>query len=231
MKSYIVASTKDWNKSQFLSAKKTFPGEWSLVTSPEELDQVLSRTKPEYVFFLHWGWHVPKRITSNYDSICFHMTDLPFGRGGSPLQNLITRGYGETLVSASRMVDELDAGPIYTKQAVSLEGRAEEIYHRVGRVCFQLIERIIREKLRPIAQEGEVVIFSRRSPAQSVLPDTGDLLDLYDHIRMLDAPTYPRSFIEYGDFVLEFHHAVLSEDNLEAQVSIRRRLSADENNE
>ena len=231
MKSYIVASTKDWNKNQFLSAAKTLPGEWTLVTSPEELDQVLSRTKPEYVFFLHWGWHVPKKVTSSYDSICFHMTDLPFGRGGSPLQNLITRGWRQTVVSALRMVDEFDAGPIYTKQEVSLEGRAEEIYQRVGLVCFRLIERIIREELRPVAQEGEVVFFPRRSPAQSVLPDTGDLLGLYDHIRMLDAPTYPRGFIEYGDFVLEFHHAALNENNLEAQVSIRRRTSTDETHE
>ena len=41
------------------------------------------------------------------------MTDLPFGRGGSPLQNLIVRGYKETMLSAIKCVGEVDAGPIY----------------------------------------------------------------------------------------------------------------------
>ena len=32
-----------------------------------------------------------QEIHENYKCIIFHMTDLPFGRGGSPLQNLISR--------------------------------------------------------------------------------------------------------------------------------------------
>ncbi len=26
-----------------------------------------------------------------FECVCFHMTDVPYGRGGSPLQNLIIR--------------------------------------------------------------------------------------------------------------------------------------------
>ena len=44
------------------------------------------------------------------------MTDLPYGRGGSPLQNLIINGHKETMMSALRCVQELDAGPIYLKK-------------------------------------------------------------------------------------------------------------------
>jgi methionyl-tRNA formyltransferase len=57
------------------------------------------------------------------------MTDIPYGRGGSPLQNLIARRRKKkTKLSALRMVEELDAGPVYTKTNISLMGRAEEIY-------------------------------------------------------------------------------------------------------
>ena len=56
------------------------------------------------------------------------MTDLPFGRGGSPLQNLITRGISKTKISALRCNEEIDAGPIYLKRPLSLHGSAEEIY-------------------------------------------------------------------------------------------------------
>ena len=52
------------------------------------------------------------------------MTDVPFGRGGSPLQNLISRGIYETKISAFRCVAEMDAGPVYPKRPFSLaEGR------------------------------------------------------------------------------------------------------------
>ena len=43
------------------------------------------------------------------------MTDLPYGRGGSPLQNLIARGFLETKISAILVEKQLDAGPVYLK--------------------------------------------------------------------------------------------------------------------
>ena len=72
--------------------------------------------KPRYVFFPHWSWKVPDDILGATECVCFHMTDVPFGRGGSPLQNLIVRGHTETRVSALRMVSEPDAGPVYMKR-------------------------------------------------------------------------------------------------------------------
>ena len=47
------------------------------------------------------------------------MTDLPYGRGGSPLQNLIVRGHKHTMISAIKCVKELDAGPIYLKKPLT----------------------------------------------------------------------------------------------------------------
>ena len=227
MSSYIVASTKEWHKEQFCAFSKRALGEWRFAGTPEELEEILIQVNPRYVFFLHWNWRVPKRIILKHESICFHMTDVPFGRGGSPLQNLIVRGFTETKVSALRMVQEFDAGPVYAKQTVSLAGRAEEIYLRVGKVCFDLILEIIRGERYPTPQEGEVVTFARRRPSQSSLPKKGDLSALYDHIRMLDAPSYPRAFLEFGEFILEFHHASIQESLLEATVCIRKRPPED----
>ena len=79
--------------------------------SPEELSHVrLSEINPEYVFFPHWSWRIPESIYGNYSCVIFHMTDLPYGRGGSPLQNLIVRGHKSTQVSALKCIAELDAG-------------------------------------------------------------------------------------------------------------------------
>lgn len=44
------------------------------------------------------------------------MTDLPYGRGGSPLQNLIVRNHYKTKISEIRVKKEIDSGPIYLKK-------------------------------------------------------------------------------------------------------------------
>ena len=71
-------------------------------------------------------------------------------------------------------------------------------------------------------QQGEIVSFKRRNPAQSKLPDEGDLQVIYDHIRMLDAPTYPLAFIEHGGFRFEFTNATLNGDEITAEVKIHK---------
>jgi len=50
------------------------------------------------------------------------MTDLPFGRGGSPLQNLIVRGFTHTKLSALRVEKGLDTGDIYLKEDLEQYG-------------------------------------------------------------------------------------------------------------
>ena len=115
---YIVATTRRWNVEEFARRVPDFPGRWLLVTDPGSLNVELVRSlAPRYVFFPHWSWRVPDGILAAAECVCFHMTDVPFGRGGSPLQNLIARGHAETKLSALRMVSELDAGPCRSGQA------------------------------------------------------------------------------------------------------------------
>ncbi|MDC1422785.1 hypothetical protein N8540_04245 [Gammaproteobacteria bacterium] len=122
------------------------------------------------------------------------------------------------------MVKEMDAGPVYTKRALSLEGTAEEIYQRAGELSFDIILWMINCSPEPSSQEGDTVVFKRRKPEQSALPESGNVTKLYDHIRMLDAPTYPPAFIEHGEFIIEFAGAELQGGELNASVNIRRIL-------
>ena len=74
-----------------------------------------------------------------------------------------------------------------------------------------MIERIVREELNPTAQQGEVVVFQRRTARQSAIPELPSLDALYDYIRMLDCEGYPHAFIESTGFRLEFTKAVWRE--------------------
>jgi len=226
-KDYLVATIKPWNLEAFARHRENLPGRWFLATTPEELKGLLSDgLKPRYIFFPHWSWKVPTAITEAHECVCFHMTDVPFGRGGSPLQNLIARGFTRTKLSALRMVEELDAGPVYAKTDLSLEGSAGEIFARAAEEVFTLIRRIVADEPQPQPQQGEVVAFFRRTPAQSRLPEATELRQVYDHIRMLDAEGYPAAFVDHGFFRIEFRGVRWDGEQLLAQVAIRRREEA-----
>lgn len=219
--SYLLVGSKSWNRRIFDEVLCRLPGQWHFISSPEELTIDFVRPfEPRYIFFLHWSWRVPAELLDRYECVCFHMTDLPYGRGGSPLQNLILRGHKETRLTAFRMEPVLDAGPIYLKRPLSLAGNAEEIYLRATELAAQMIEQILLEQPAPNPQEGEVVAFARRKPADSELPPTTSLSDLYDFIRMLDAEGYPRAYIEHQGFRYEFNRAALYHGRIVADVTI-----------
>lgn len=220
---YVLSSCKDWNRKQLEFLRNEHGDNWVWASTPNELNQLVQKYQPRYVFFLHWNWYVPEEIWTRYECICFHMTDVPYGRGGSPLQNLIKAGHKTTKLSALRMEAEMDSGPVYVKRTMSLDGRAEEIYQRASELSIEIIRWIIATNPTPLQQQGEEKLFKRRKPEQSVLPYEGDLKSLYDHIRMLDAPTYPLAYIDHGDFRLKFSHAKICGDEIKATVVLRKR--------
>jgi methionyl-tRNA formyltransferase len=219
--SYVVATIKPWNLSQFSMRMPHLSGRWHLIETPDGLTPaVIVSLQPRYIFFPHWSWKVPEEITRDFECICFHMTDVPYGRGGSPLQNLITRGHKETVISALRMTSDMDAGPVYMKARLPLDGSAQEIFERASTIVFDMISEIAMKDISPVPQVGEPVVFKRRRPEESVLPDRGTLESLYDHIRMLDADTYPRAYLIHNQFRLEFFGAKRNGDAVEATVRI-----------
>lgn len=226
MKSYVVATTKDWNVERFRENAPAMDGEWHLVEEPEELTkEALDAIAPRYVFFPHWSWIVPEDVHRSFECVCFHMTDVPYGRGGSPLQNLIARGHRDTVLTALRMTGELDAGPVYAKEPLSLAGSAAKIFERASHLTWDMIRALVSAEPTPTPQSGDPTAFARRTPDMSALPTGGDLAALYDHIRMLDAPSYPHAVLQHGDFELHFTGAADPGDRdvLEARVTIRRR--------
>jgi len=119
MEKIVIVTIKEWNIKNFHKLKNKFKNryEFYLITKKEDLIwELILELNPRYIFFPHWSWIIPANIYENYECIVFHMTDLPFGRGGSPLQNLIVRGIYDTKLSALRVTKELDAGDIYLKE-------------------------------------------------------------------------------------------------------------------
>lgn len=181
----------------------------------------LLQLDPKWIFFPHWSWLIPKEVFCNFKCVIFHMTDLPYGRGGSPLQNLIVRGHRETQISALQCVDEVDAGPIYAKRSLSLEGKAEEIFQRASILIKDLAIWIVKNDPIPIDQTGDIVQFKRRRPEDGDLSKLKALEQVYDYIRMLDADGYPSAFIESQNLHFEFQDAEFNGEWIDSKVRIR----------
>ena len=222
---FVLLSEKSWHNGIFLELTDSLPGEWTQINKKEEFtEEKLSILQPVKIFIPHWSYIIPEKIFNRFECIVFHMTDLPYGRGGSPLQNLIVLGFKETMISALRVEEGLDTGDIYLKKRLSLHGTASEIFERSALVVKVMIEEIVKNKLLPIPQIGKPVIFKRREKKDGDIGALNGIEKVYDYIRMLDCEGYPNAFLETDQFRFEFSSASLSNDNsINANVRIIKK--------
>lgn len=210
---YVILSEKKWNNTIHTNMQKKHGGEWHLIADSNDFNVAnLKAINPDKIFVPHWSKIIPREIYETFECVVFHMTDLPYGRGGSPLQNLIVRGHDQTKVTALKVCQEVDAGDIYLKEELSLNGTAEEILMRASGVVENMIDKIIEEKISPVPQQGTPTVFKRRKPEQGSIESLDSITEVYDYIRMLDAEGYPNAFIELNNFRLEFSRASLKAD-------------------
>lgn len=190
-------------------------------SSLEELEDLLAaHPSPDWIFFTFWSSYISKKIYVKHRSVIFHMTDLPYGRGGSPLQNLILAGHKRTILSAISCAKQMDSGDVYLKRDLDLSGTAEQIYTRASKLMPSMIETIVLDQPIPERQTGEVIEFRRRGPEESKIPEIRNLEDLFDFIRMLDAEGYPKAFATMGNLRITFENPRMIREKLFAQVVI-----------
>lgn len=222
----VVAAARSWTVAKAGAFCAAHPDiKVTIIRQPSELTyDFLCSISPDYVFFPHWSWRIPQEIHRNFHCILFHPSDLPFGRGGSPIQNLIASGLQSTKLSAMEVVEEMDAGDIFLKRDLSLLGTGEEIFLRMQDIIFdEMIPFILENCPAPVPQEGDITIFKRRTPAMSKLNPEMTMTQLFDMIRMLDAEGYPHAFLDFGPYRLTFTRPSLKADGIIADVSITKQ--------
>ena len=220
---YVLLSEKIWHIELFNSLKFYFPdSSWYLINSNSDFTiNNLNRIQPKKIFIPHWSYIIPKEIYENFDCIVFHMTDLPYGRGGSPLQNLIVRGFNSTKISGIKVQSGIDTGDVYLKKSLDLDGTAQQIFQRSTAVIGEMIIEIIVNNCKPFPQTGEIVEFKRRKPEESNISELEDLENIYNYIRMLDCEGYPHAFIETKFFKAEFTNANFNESEKIITANVR----------
>ena len=211
MQNIIVVTVKEWNIENYFKLKERHKRKcnFHLISNKEELTlDAIHKLTPRYIFFPHWSWIIPKEIYDNFKCIVFHMTDLPYGRGGSPFQNLIMNEVYETKISAIKVDEGIDTGDIYLKEDCNIRtGSAQENFIKISNIIFEkMIPIFLENTLIPKKQSGKITEFKRRTKDESniLTLDKKSISKLYDFIRMLDAEGYPKANIELENIKIEF---------------------------
>jgi len=169
---------------------------------------------------------IPKKLYNNFLCIQFHSSNLPKFRGGSPIQNQIIKGLIKTKISAFKVEKRVDSGKICSTQHLSLAGNAHDIYIRMEKTSFQMINRLIlKKKIDFYKQKGSGSFFSRRKPEQSniKLIKKPNFKKLYNFIRMLDADGYPKAFIGFKEFKILLEQIKINKKGLNGKFKIIKK--------
>ena len=220
----VIAYSKDWFK-HFPKSDEFRNLDLIEISQKEELNfEDLKKMNPRFIFFPHWNWKVGSEIYENFECVVFHTGPLPYGRGGSPIQNLILKGIERAPVCALKMTDVLDGGPIYDSLEITLDGNIEQIFSKIAKCVEELILKICRYTPIPSPQKGDVVSFRRLSYEDNELLEGYSIKELYDRIRMVDGEGYQRAYIKFGDYKFEFSDSQIVNNELFAKIRIYKNV-------
>ncbi len=203
---YLFCAYRDWSIDLYKLVSKKHKNV-ILLKNPKKLTlSYIKKIDPKLIFFPDWSWIIPKTILENFKCVCFHESDLPKFRGGSPIQNQIIRGVKKTKTTAFIMNDKIDSGDILLKKHLSLEGTLDEIFQRMIKNDYEMIINIIKGNYKIRKQGGHPTYYKRRKPEESELNLNKSKQYIYNFIRMLSDP-YPNAFIKYNKHKIVFKSA------------------------
>ena len=218
MEKIIIACSKSWflRNTNLLDSDKY---DIHLISKKEQFTLTnIEQINPRYIFFPHWSWKINYEIYSKYECIVFHTAPLPYGRGGSPIQNLILNGFKESPVCALKVTESIDAGDIYVKKDISLEGDLDTIFNRISKQVEIMISHIIETNPIPKPQEGKIHHFKRLSIDDNEIKHDMTINQIYNCIRMVDSKDFAKAYIIFGDYKIEFTNANFKDNKLIADI-------------
>lgn len=217
---YIIITKKIWSKKNYITLKKNF-----LILQKINNKKIKS-FNPKIIFFIHWSKFINSLIYKNYTCIQFHSSNLPKGRGGSPIQNQILLNKKTTKLTAFKVSKNLDSGPICLQRNLNLQGTAQEIFCRLEKIALNMIKNIVKKKkINFTPQKGASSYFKRRAPKESMVnfKKIRSINKLYDFMRMLDANGYPHSYIKLNKYNFSFNSIQMKKNVIYGQVQIKKK--------
>lgn len=151
-------------------------------------------------------------LQRNRHNLVVHESDLPEGRGFAPMTWQILEGKHNIPVCLLEASKEVDAGDIWIRDSIELNGSelCDEWRALQGEKTLEICLRFVLEYsvLEPVKQKGEASYYPRRRPVDSCLNPDKTLREQFPSLKVADNNRYPSYFnIEGQDYVIHIYKA------------------------
>ena len=144
----------------------------------------------------------PEFLSQARLSLCVHESELPLGKGFSPLTWQIIEGQNVIPVNLFYAIIDGDAGPVVYREKMTFEGHEliDEMREVQGNMTIDMCMRYLSEEIPPLGdhQVGEPSCYRRRKPEDSQLDPNQSLAAQFDQLRVVDNNRYPAYFYLRG---------------------------------
>jgi methionyl-tRNA formyltransferase len=152
----------------------------------------------------------PEYLKRNPHNFVVHESDLPKGRGWSPVAWQILNGQNDIPVVLFEAREELDSGPIYLRSEIKLNGTEllPEIREKQGRATIRLILDFLNRwpDIFPVEQAGTSTYYRRRTFADDEIDPTRAIIDNFNQLRIVNNDHYPAWFKYRGQkYILKIY--------------------------
>lgn len=167
----------------------------------------------DFCFCLSLGQLVPAQVRERFrHTLVVHESDLPQGKGWSPLTWQILEGRNRIPVTLIEAAERVDSGPIYAQRWLAFQGHELIDELRAGQaaathaLCRWFVDEYPRSAEQARVQQGEESLYPRRRPADSRLDPRKSLAEQFDLLRVVDNARYPAFFEWRGQhYTLSIH--------------------------
>jgi methionyl-tRNA formyltransferase len=146
----------------------------------------------------------------NHHNLVVHASDLPQGKGWSPLTWKIIQGENRIPVVLFEAAEKVDSGCIYLKHTMEFTGLEligelrEVLAETTLKLCNEFIERYPAIVDEAQEQQGEVSFYPRRTPEDSRIRPELSIQEQFQLFRVADNERYPCYFELGGEtFILK----------------------------
>lgn len=156
-------------------------------------------------FYLSYGRIVGTALRALHgNNLVVHESDLPAGRGWSPLTWQVLKGAQNIVVTLLEAADMVDTGMIYGQTAIQLQGNelVDDLRRQQAAATFNLCAEFVAgypgvlQQARE--QRGTPSYFPRRTPVDSRIDFDLPLRDQFNLLRVCDNTRYPAWFEHAG---------------------------------
>lgn len=145
----------------------------------------------------------PKFLEQNTYNIVVHASDLPSGKGFSPLQWQILEGKDKIPLTLFEAVEAVDDGPYYLKDSIVLDGHEllDEMRMKMSSKIIEMCLRFVVEhkNLDPIVQTGISTFYRKRVEKDDELDVEQSIATQFNHFRIADNDNFPLYFYLHGN--------------------------------